>query len=79
MYRVEVKTSGEYTTHSTHDSYRDAVDQAGMVRGRVAGDEAAWKYAVAEQGFTGDFAEWQSQDDDERAEYECGAEGIGTV
>jgi hypothetical protein len=79
MYTVEVKAIGGYTTHSTHDSYRDAIDQADMVRGRVVGDEAAWKYAVADQGFTGDFAEWQSQDDGERAEYESGAEGIGTV
>ena len=79
MYTVEVKAIGGPTTHSTHDSSRDAVDQADMVSGRVVGDAAAWKYAVAEQGFTGDFLEWQSQDDDERAEYESGAEGIGTV
>lgn len=77
MYAVEVKTIDGMTTHSTHDSYRDAVDQADMVRGLVAGDHAAWKYAVSQQGFDGDYAAWQSQDDDERAEYECSAEGIG--
>jgi hypothetical protein len=39
MFTVEVKAIDGYTTHSTHDSYRDAVDQADMVRGRVvAGD-----------------------------------------
>jgi len=36
MYTVEVKVGGEYTTHSTHASYIDAVDQADMVHGRVA-------------------------------------------
>jgi hypothetical protein len=35
MYTVEVTTGGEFTAHSTHSSYRDAVDQADMVRGRV--------------------------------------------
>ena len=79
MYTVQVKVGGEYTHHSTHESYRDAVDQADMVRGRVVvaatgySDEKAWKYAVSEQGFAGNFAEWQSQDDDERNEYEVGA------
>jgi hypothetical protein len=79
MYTVQVKVGGEYTLHSTHDSYRDAVDQADMVHGRVVvaatglSDEKAWCYAVAEQGFTGDYTEWQSMDDDERNEFEFGA------
>lgn len=77
-YEVEVKVSGEWTHHSNHQSYRDAVDQADMVRGRVTGDEAAWKWARDNQGFHGDFAAWQSQDNDERSEYEAGAAGIPT-
>jgi hypothetical protein len=35
MFAVEVKAIGGFTQHSTHDSYRDACDQADMVRGRV--------------------------------------------
>ncbi len=77
-YTVQVRVGGEWTTHSTHDSYRDAVDQADMVRGRVEGDAEAYRYAASSQGFGGDYSEWQSQDDDERAEYETGAAGIGT-
>ena len=79
MYTVQIKVGGEYTLHSTHESYRDAVDQADMVRGRVVvaatglPDESAWKYAVSHQGFEGDFAEWQSIDDEDRSEYEVGA------
>lgn len=79
MYTVQVEVGGEYTLHSTHESYRDAVDQADMVHGRVVvsatgySDERAWKYAVSNQGFAGDFAEWQSLDDEERNEYEVGA------
>jgi hypothetical protein len=78
-YAVQVKVGGEFTNHSTHDSYRDAVDQADMVHGRVVvaatglTDRKAWSYAVAEQGFAGDFSEWQSMDDEERSEYETGA------
>ena len=83
-YTVEVKAIGGWTRHSEHESYRAAVDQADMVHGRVMvgdemSDESAWRYAVANQGFEGDFAAWQTQDDDERAEYETGAQGIGTV
>lgn len=84
MYKVEVKAIGGWTTHSTHDSYRDAADQADMVRGRVAcesglSDEAAWKYAVANQGCDLTYTEWTAQDDDERAEYEAGAAGEATA
>ena len=35
MFVVEVKAIGGYTLHSTHRRYRDAVDQADMVHGRV--------------------------------------------
>lgn len=78
-YRVEVKAVAGWTTHSEHESYREAVDQADMVHGRVAGDEDAWKWATQNQGYTGTFADWQAMDDGERAEYEAGAAGIGTV
>lgn len=65
--------------HSTHASYGDAVDQADMIHGMVAGDAEAWDYARRHQGFAGDYAEWQSQDDDERREYEMGAADIPTA
>jgi len=80
MYTVEVKdVGGEYILHSTHESYRDAVDQADMVHGRVVltatglSDKKAWIHAVSEQGFTGDFAAWQGQDDEDRNAFEVGA------
>lgn len=38
----------------------------------------AWKYAVANQGFTGDLSAWLAMPEDERAEYETGASGVGT-
>ena len=82
-YPVEVKTDGGWTLHSTHESYRDAVDQSDMVHGRVlcptgATDSSAWSYARGQQGFEGDFLGWQAQDDDERQGYENGAAGIPT-
>lgn len=78
MFSVEVKAIGGWTTHSTHAGYRDAVDQADLVGGRVLcndgkTDEQAWKHAVQHQGYDGDFTSWQSQDDDERGEYEAAA------
>ena len=65
MYAVEVKgiKQSEYT------SYSDAVNQASLVQGRVVGphpgviDDDAHLYAVSKQGFSGDYAEWQRQDD----------------
>lgn len=78
-YAVQVRSDGGYTIYSTHESYRDAVDQADMVCGRVViaatgyTDERAWEYAVSSQGFAGDFADWQAMDDDERDEFEIGA------
>lgn len=35
MYVVEVKAIGGWTVHSSHASYRDAVDQCDMVHGRI--------------------------------------------
>jgi len=84
MYQVQVAAIDGWTDHSEHASYRDAVDQADMIHGRVvtpvgATDREAWERAVAEQGYLGTFGEWQRQDDEERAEYEDGASGVGTV
>lgn len=39
----------------------------------------AWKWAVANQGYTGTYEEWLAMDADERAEYEDGAAGIPTA
>jgi len=39
----------------------------------------AWKWARDEQGYTGALADWLKMPADKRAEYEAGAEGIGTV
>ena len=64
--------------HSDHESFRDAADQADMIRGGVAGEHAAYKYARGYQGFLGTFTEWMAQDDDERGEYEAGAAGLPT-
>jgi hypothetical protein len=50
MFRVEVKSSGEYTTHSTHDSYGDAINQADMVRGRVIADVPDGIYFLHPEG-----------------------------
>lgn len=42
----------------------------------VAGDEDAWRYAVASQGCTLTYEEWRAMDDDEREQYERGAAGL---
>lgn len=44
-----------------------------------ANELQAWKYAVAQQGYTGTFEQWLAMDADERAEYEAGAQGIPTA
>jgi hypothetical protein len=68
-----------------HDALRDAhpgceiYDADGIVVDVVADDMGAYKWAVAEQGFDGTYQEWMDMDADERAEYEDGAQGIGTV
>lgn len=85
MYRVEVRANDGYTTHSDHDSYKDAVDQADMVHGRVVvaetglPDEDAYGHALANQGFLGTYEDWQGLDDAERDEYERGASGEPTA
>ena len=78
-YTVAVPAIDGRTVHSTHQRYRDAVDQADMVHGHIEGDEAAYRYAHDQQGFTGSYQDWTAQDDDERAEYELGTAGIPTA
>ena len=75
-YIVEVKSIGGWTTHSTHASYREAIDQADMVHGRVARDGTAWHYARQCQGCELTYEEWRAQDDDDREQYERGAAGL---
>lgn len=41
-------------------------------------EREAWAYAVEAQGFAGDMRAWLDLSLDERAEYELGAQGIGT-
>jgi hypothetical protein len=41
-------------------------------------DMAAYRYAVAQQGFEGTYADWQALSKAERMEYELGAAGIPT-
>jgi precorrin-6x reductase len=82
QYEVTVKSHDGWTLHSQHSSYREAVDQADMVHGRVMlatgmTDVAAWRYAVVHQGFDGNYAAWSAQNDDERAAYEIGANPVG--
>jgi hypothetical protein len=79
MYEVIVKSVDGYTTHSTHESFRAAADQADMVHGHVSGEREAFVWAVANQGFAGSFGDWMAQDDEERAAYEAGAAGIPTA
>jgi len=73
--------------HSSHKSYREAVDQSDMVHGRVIvgeggtgcmTDKEAHQWAVENQGYDGDYLAWSHQDDEDRAEYEDGAAGIPT-
>lgn len=74
MYEViTTSMTGETQIHSKHESYRDAIDQADMIRGEVAGNKKAFEWAVANQGFTGSYEDWCGLDDDEREEYEVGA------
>lgn len=49
-----------------------------VVEVNEAQDQAAYRWAKNEQGYTGTYAEWQAMGDDERNEYEQGAAGIPT-
>lgn len=52
--KVEVKAGNEqYTTHSTHETWQDAVDQADMVHGRIVVDDVE----------SLQFVEWSNGDD----------------
>lgn len=64
-------------TKTTNDTRRNADDRCGA-DGRCT-EREAWTWAVAEQGYTGDLADWLDLDDDEREEYEAGARGEGTM
>lgn len=81
-YGIEVRTTDRWTTHSIDLSYRDAIDQADMMGGRVrlsTGllDTEAHKYAVRACGCELSYDEWSAQDDDERAEWESAANPSG--
>lgn len=41
-------------------------------------DHEAYLYARGNQGFVGDYADWQALSAEERAKYEAGAAGIPT-
>lgn len=84
MYRVEITTDGQTSLHSSFDSYRDAIDQADMVHGEVyvinsfgdaISNKDCWRYACDEQGYNETYLSWCCLDDDERSEYESGANG----
>lgn len=73
-YRV---TTRQGTIHSDHESYKDAVDQADLIHGVVycgpylaTPDITAYRYAVNDQGFFGDYSEWRMLEDSNRDEYE---------
>ena len=42
-------------------------------------DKEAWRYAVAQQGFAGEYGDWLAMSDLERTEYENGAAGNPTA
>lgn len=79
MYQVQVKRRDGWDRAMDFESYREAVDQADLLHGRVAvkstgfPDEAAHTYAVAYQGFEGDYGDWRRLNDAERDDYEHGA------
>jgi hypothetical protein len=83
MFFMVFANNGEY--HSAFNSYRDAVDQSDMIHGSVTvcpngvKDRWCWELAVANQGCELTWDEWTAQQDDERAEWEMGAQGIGTA
>lgn len=71
--RVWDSVAGHFTTcHSL-----TARTQARIAK--IGHELMCWRYAVAEQGFTGTFADWQAMEPTERAEYELGAAGIPTA
>jgi len=78
LWIVEIKAIGGWTRYDEFNSYRNAVDTADMMHGRVRcgrghTNTQAWRWAVVNQGFDGDILEWENLDDEERMEYEVGA------
>ncbi len=79
MYRVEVPVwENKWTLHSVHESYEDAVWQSDTVHGRIVcgtglTDEEAWRYASIHQGYDGTYDDWTRQENEEREQYEHGA------
>lgn len=51
----------------------------GLLAVAAATDYEAWQWAAREQGYTGDYDAWTQMAEAERAEYEDGAQGIGTA
>ncbi len=55
------------------EEYASNVELAEIKNGK------AYRYAVANQGFDGTYADWQALSKSERAEYELGAAGVPTA
>lgn len=54
-------------------------DYTSMTMEEHSAEMANWDWAVNEQGYEGSFDDWMRMPADERAQYEDGAQGIGTV
>lgn len=67
------------TPSGRHFRHGDGVEVDGEGNPITTSEERAYKWAVANQGYAGTFAEWLALDADERAEYEAGAAGIPTA
>lgn len=88
IYTVEIPGDEPrlWTEHSSWISYRDAVDQADLVHGRLLignperrmTDKGAYQWAFAENGFEGTYQDWREQSNEEREEFEDAAAGIPT-
>lgn len=72
MYHVQtLGPTGRWGYRTSRTSYRDAVEIAHQVGGRVVcrsgiADQIVWELARSHDGFMGDYAAWQAQDDCDR-------------
>lgn len=72
MYHVQtLGPTGRWGYRTSRTSYRDAVEIAHQVGGRVVcrtgiADRLVWQWACDHHGFMGDYAAWQAQDDCDR-------------